>query len=162
VTLSGADFDELYRKYAPVAFRRARRLLRSDADAHDVVHDLFISLLERPEQYEGRSDLTGFMYKAASHACLNRLRNRKTRLRLLQQHAAPQDAEHAPTGLPEQVVALFSELEHMPESLALVAIYYHLDGLTHDEIAPLLGCSSRHVGNLVVRLSEWSTKERSA
>lgn len=163
MTLLGADFDELYRKHAPGAFRRARRLLGNDADAHEVVHDLFVSLLESPGQFAGRSELTAFVYRAVTHACLNRLRNHRTRLRLLQRHGASTPGSQTTHGThPEQLATLLSVLERMPESLASVAVYYYVDGLTHAEIAPLLGCSERHVGNLVARVNGWSNEEQSA
>jgi RNA polymerase sigma factor (sigma-70 family) len=162
VKREAADLEALYRKHAAGAFRRARCILRSDADAHEVVHDLYLSLLERPEQFVGHNELTGFIYKAVTHACLNRLRNQRTRTRLLMEREAPQrlSPNHA-LGL-EQSAALWSELERMPETLAAVAIYYYVDGMTHDEIALLLECSPRHVGNLVARLQGWSLRECNA
>ena len=164
MTLAGADFDLLYRKHAPGAFLRARRMLGNDADAHEVVHDLFLSLLQAPEQFAGRSSVTAFMYQAITHACLNRLRNQRTRARILQLQAqAPADAAQAHHRLhPERLATLFSELQRMPENLATVAVYYYLDGLTHDEIARLLSCSARHVGNLVARVHGWSNQEANA
>ena len=160
---AGVDFDALYRRYAPSAFRRARCILRSDADAHEVVQDLYLSLLEQPERYARAEDLTGFVYKAVTHACWNRLRNQRTRSRLLHEHErdAPQRLAPAHAPEPEQLTALWAELSRMPETLAAVAIYYYLDGMTHDEIAVLLECSPRHVGNLVARLQGWSLREQS-
>lgn len=157
----GADLEALYRRYAPSAFRRARCILRSDADAHEVVQDLYLWLLERPDQYAEHADLTGYMYKAVTHACLNRLRNQRTRSRLLQEHSALDRLGPASAAAlaPEQSAALLSELARMPDALASVAIYYYVDGMTHDEIAVLLGCSPRHVGNLVARLQGWSLRE---
>ena len=160
VTHAGVDFDALYRKHAPSAYRRARCILRSDADAREVVHDLYLSLLEQPERYATGSDLTGFVYKAVTHACWNRLRNQRTRSRLLQENDAPQRLAPAPGIETEQRSALCSELARMPETLAAVAIYYYIDGMTHDEIAALLECSPRHVGNLVARLQGWSLREQ--
>lgn len=153
------DFEALYRKHGPSAFRRARCILRSDADAHEVVQDLYLSLLERPEQYAGHTDLTGFIYKAVTHACLNRLRNQRTRARLLQEREAPHRLSPNHVLELEQSAALWSELGRMPETLATVAIYYYVDGMTHDEIAVLIECSPRHVGNLVARLQGWSLRE---
>jgi RNA polymerase sigma factor (sigma-70 family) len=77
--------DTLYRRHAPSVFRRARRLLGNDADAQEIVQEVFVSLFERPEQYAARSALTTFLYSVTTHACLNRIRNRKTRLRILEQ-----------------------------------------------------------------------------
>jgi len=161
VKRAGADVEALYRKHAPGAFRRARCILRSDADAHEVVHDLYVWLLERPEQYAEHADLTGYMYKAVTHACLNRLRNQRTRSRLLQEESALSRLGPAATASlqPEESAALLSELARMPDTLASVAIYYYVDGMTHDEIALLLDCSPRHVGSLVARLQGWSLRE---
>ena len=47
---------------------------------------------------------------------------------------------------------LHSALRELPEQLALVAVYYHVDELTHEEISELLGCSRRQVGKLLARL----------
>jgi RNA polymerase sigma-70 factor, ECF subfamily len=155
---TNATFEDLYRRHAPNAFRRARRLLANAADAHEVVHDVFLSLCERPEQYAGRSSLSTFLFSAVTHACLNRLRNEKTRRRLLE--------EHAPVALPDlrstqaqRSLELRSLLGRVPEPLAAVAVYYYLDDLSHADIARVLGCSSRHVGNLLERLTRWAAQE---
>src|SRR5262245_26408626 len=82
VALTREQLEQLYRRHAPDAFRRARGLLANDADAHEVVHDLFLSLWERPEQFKGRSSMTTFLYAAVTHACLNRIRNLGNRARI--------------------------------------------------------------------------------
>jgi DNA-directed RNA polymerase specialized sigma24 family protein len=53
-------------------------------------------------------------------------------------------------------------LERMPERLAQVAIYYYVDELPHRDIARIMGCSSRHVGDLLERVTLWATREESA
>ncbi len=148
------DVDALYRQHAPAVFRRAHRLLGDDAEAHEVVHDLFLSLFERPDQYRGASTMTTFLYAATTHACLNRLRNARTRARLAQENlggVAP--AGQVPS--PEQVALLRDALGRMPEELARVLVYVHVDELTHEEAARLLGCSRRHVGDLLERATAW-------
>jgi RNA polymerase sigma factor (sigma-70 family) len=148
------DFDALYRRHAPNAFRRAWRLLDNPSDAHEVVHDVFLALYEHPEQYSGRSTLSTFLYSAVTHACLNRLRNHSNRERLLREHA-PLAGPAYVSASPEDAAEIHALLEHMPEPLAQVAVYYHLDELSHADIARIMGCSSRHVGDLLVRLRAW-------
>jgi RNA polymerase sigma-70 factor (ECF subfamily) len=155
VALTRDRFDELYRRHAPGAFRRARRVLGSDADAHEVVHDLFLSLWERPEQYAGKSSMSTFIYGAVTHACLNRIRNHNNRQRLIRAHFRAQLEHGARRADAEQSAALRAALERMPEPLAQVAIYYYFDELTHRDIARILGCSHRHVGDLLERLTHW-------
>lgn len=150
-----ANFDALYKCHAPGVFRRARRLMGSDADAHEIVQDVFLSLFERPDQYAGRSALTTFLYSATTHACLNRIRNRKNRLRLLEESASMQPIQEDDSLTPEQLSLVHRTLESMPDELAQVAVFYCVDDLSHDDIARILGCSRRHVGNLLERVAEW-------
>ena len=144
----------MYRAHAPSVFRRAQRLLGNDAEADDVVSDVFTSLYERPQQYQGRSALSTFLYSMTTHACLNRIRTRNRRSRLLRQVLDPPAAGTRPLS-PDGAVQLRALLEQVPEPLGAVAVYYYLDELTHEEIAEILGCSRRHVGNLLARLSDF-------
>lgn len=154
-----AQVAEIYRAHAAAVYRRARTLLGDDAEANEVMQDLFVSLLERPEQFDARSSLSTFLYSATTHACLNRLRDVRNRMRLIEGRgiAAPQSAlatarshEHA-----DALVLLRQVLTQLPPPLAEVAVYYFVDELSHHEIAKLLGCSRRHVGDLVERLQAW-------
>jgi len=154
---------EAYRRHGPGVFRRARHILGVDADAHEVVQDVFLSLHERPGQYAGKSSLTTFLYSATTHACLNRVRNRKNRERLELQRFDSLDGDHVDQRLtPEQASMLRRALETMPDQLAQVAIYHLIDGLTHQEIAELLDCSRRHVGDLLERLKAWAQAEEAS
>jgi RNA polymerase sigma factor (sigma-70 family) len=154
VPLASDAIEALYRRHAPGMHRRARHILGNEADAHEVLQDLFLSLLERPEQFHGSSSMTTFLYSATTHACLNRLRNQRTRTRILsEQGGEPPFARGAAINTPPDVsVLLRSALSALPEQLAEVAVYHYLDELTHDDIARILGCSRRHVGDLLKRV----------
>ena len=142
------ELELLYRRYAPVAFRRARRMLGDPAEAHEIVHDVFLSLLQQPN-HGGRSRLHTFLYSAVTHACLNRIRSRRTRERLAP-HLALSRASKQPLNA-EQRVMLESALRGLPAPLAQVAVYYSMDEFTQGEIAQILGCSRRQVGKLLER-----------
>jgi len=148
----------IYRRHAPTVFRRAQQILGNRADAHEVVQDVFLSLFENPTQFAGLSALTTFLYAMTTHTCLNRLRNQKNRARLLAEHL--DGAEENPAGLTaEQRVILQRALATMPDELAQVAVYRCVDGLSHEEIARILSCSRRHVGNLLERVTEWGKSQ---
>jgi RNA polymerase sigma factor (sigma-70 family) len=151
VALSPSEYDAMYRRYAPLVQRRARALLGSEAEALDVVQDLFTSLIERPEQFAGKSALSTFLYSATTHACWTRLRQSKNRGRLLAQHASRDEAAEDARG--EQLALLREALTNLDEELAQVAVYYYLDEMTHAEIAELMQCSRRQVGYLLERLT---------
>ena len=144
------DIERIYREHGHVVRRRARELLGSESEAGDALHEIFVSLLARPAQLDGVVKLTAWLYRATTNHCLNQIRSRNGRRRLL--GALPQAGETSPRG--EQVVAVRALLAGLPGSFAEVAVYYYLDEMTQDEIAVLLGCSRRHVGRLLARLQE--------
>src|SRR5262245_9365437 len=74
---------QVYAAHGHVVLRRARQILNDEAEAKDVLHEVFASLLARPEQFAGKSSVTTFLYSATTHLCLNRLRDGATRARLL-------------------------------------------------------------------------------
>lgn len=148
--MTAAELDAIYRAHGHAVLRRARRLLRDEDAARDVVQDVFLEMFRRPEAFEARSSLATFLYSATTHACLNRLRNGKTRARLVALEGAGrssvQPAHAETTVIAAEVVAGLSDED------ATLAMYLFCDELTHDEIAELMGSSRRHVGNLAARL----------
>ncbi|MBL4689696.1 MAG: sigma-70 family RNA polymerase sigma factor [Nannocystaceae bacterium] len=138
-----------YRTHGPSVLRRARRILANDADAREVVQDVFLSLVDRPEQFSGRSSLMTFLYRATTNRCLNHIRNAKTRLRLLEQRGAV-DVEEGPGA--EQQAIVRDLLRQLPEEQAQALVYYYVDEMSQAEISDVLGCSRRHVGNLLERV----------
>jgi RNA polymerase sigma factor (sigma-70 family) len=146
------EYDAHYRRYAPMVQRRARALLGNDAEALDVMQDLFASLFERPEQFTGKSQISTFLYAATTHACWSRLRQGRTRSRLLEQHG-PAGVEPTQEARGHNLTVLQDVLSQLDEELAQVAVYYYLDEMTHAEIAEILGCSRRQVGYLLDRLT---------
>lgn len=162
MTQAQPSFEELYRRHAASAFRRARRLLGNEADAHETVHDVFLSLFERPDQYTGLSGLSTFLYSAVTHACLNKLRNHRNRERLLREHGILPELPELFCAPAERLAELHAALERMPERLAHAAIYYYLDELPHREIARIMGCSASHVGDLLERVLLWAKQQEPA
>jgi RNA polymerase sigma-70 factor (ECF subfamily) len=115
-----------------------------------MVHEIFVGLLEAPEQYQGRSALATWLYSATTHRCLNRIRDRKNQSKLLRERGAPVASVEATDG----AATLRQLLVALPEELAAVAVYHYLDEMTQQEIADALGRSRRHVANLLQRLTE--------
>jgi RNA polymerase sigma factor (sigma-70 family) len=140
--------DRLYREHGHVVLRRARELLRSEAEATDAVQDIFLSLVQRPEQLAGVVSVTAWLYRATTHYCLNRLRDRRGRTRILE----TLQPVVAVASRSEMVAQVRSLLDKLPEPLGEVAVYHYVDGMTYDEIAAMLGCSRRQVGYLLARL----------
>jgi RNA polymerase sigma factor (sigma-70 family) len=134
-------------------------MLPSDADAEEVVHDVFLTLFQRPEQYARAGQINTYLYGAVTHACLNRLRNQRNRDRLAREHQQFLGFDKDPGTRPEWAIDMRDALERMPEHLAEVAVYYYLDDLSYRDIARVLGCSHRHVGDLLDQVARWAEQQ---
>ena len=143
-----ATIEAAYRTHGPAVLRRARSITGNEADAHEIVQELFTSLLAKPEQFSGKGSLMGFLYRATTNLCLNRLRNARNRRRILDQQGPPEPS--APARAEVQTLAA-DYLRALPEDQAKAVVYYYIDEMSQAEIATLLGCSTRHVSNLLKR-----------
>jgi len=147
------DVETLYRSYGHSVLRRARQILASDDEAGEVLQELFVGLVARPEQFDGRSAPSTFLYVATTHACLARLRDRRNRMRLVDEQVRPWTTDVDPRS-PETAAMVRSVLAQLGDDEARAAVYHFLDGMSHAEIAEMIGCSRRHVGNLLDRVAE--------
>ena len=158
---TGLDVEALYRSYGHSVLRRARQILASEDEAAEVLQELFTGLVARPHQFDGRSAPSTFLYAATTHACLSRLRNRRNRARLLDEQVRPWITEVDPRSA-EAASAVRGVLALLSEDEARAAVYHHLDGMSHAEIAEVIGCSRRHVGHLLERVSRRLSEHKEA
>lgn len=150
--------ERLYREHGHAVLRRARQIVGDETEARDVLQDVFASLVERPDQFREQSSITTWLYSVTTHACLNRLRNARNRTRLLESNVTRLRPRTA-VATSEQSALVREVLAGLPEDQAQVAIYYYVDQMTQQEIATVMGCSRRHVGNLLERMQR-SARER--
>lgn len=149
--------DELYRQAAPVIHRRALRFLKTEAEAWDAVHDVFIKLLNAGVRFEGRSTLVTYAYSATTKHCLNLLRSRSRRDKA---YGAVADAPSTPTRAPEDRVDAGEFAQRLasalPERSLEIAIYKYVDEMTAQEIAEVLSVSRRTVTRELERLHSFA------
>lgn len=143
------DVADLYRKHGGMVLRRARAILGDDERARDVVQDVFL-LLHRQRDAMRSGGLASWLYTATTHRCFNVLRNDGNRSRLLGVARTTSATLQPDQG--ENLVLLRGLLPDIDEETATLAIYRFVDEMTHAEIAAQMGCSRRHVGNLLERL----------
>jgi len=150
--ITRAEIEAAYQAHAHSVVRRAESLLGSPPEAREVLQEVFMSLLERPEQFEGRSSLLTWLYRATTNSCLKRLRDRATRRRLTTENAVLLAKVGQPCP-PDQALELRRALNDVPEELQELAIYRYLDALSYDELAEVTGYSRRKVAYLLARLA---------
>jgi len=146
------DIDTLYRQYGGVVLRRIRRFYRGD-EAEDVLQEVFMRVIDKIDSFRGESSLTTWLYQLTTRYCLNRLRNSNRRQELwAEQSDAVYWSQPVSTANQERQ-ALYRELwRELDEDLLNIGVYYYLDGMTHAEIARVLGVSRRTIGNRLIEL----------
>jgi len=151
--VSLVEIEAAYRAHGHHVERRARLILGNESDASEVAQEVFLSLVDHPEQFGAQSALSTWLYSATVNRCLNRLRDERTRARLLRERAGALPGPQHPPGA-EHVVELRALLLRLPPELAQLAVYQLADEMSQDEIAEVMGCSRRQVRNLLARLAQ--------
>ncbi|HOX43773.1 MAG TPA: RNA polymerase sigma factor [Myxococcota bacterium] len=150
------EVSELFAKHAPAVYRRARYLLGNAADADEATQEVFIRVLRYPQAWEERGQVTTWLYRITTNYCFNRIRDRRRRRELWEEHGCAQP--DGPRGAPsaEDLTEIRKVLAVVDESCAAAAIYVLVDGMSHEEAAEILGVSRRTVGNLLDRFRKQS------
>src|SRR5262245_13555858 len=78
-----AEIEAAYRAHGHHVRRRAALILGDDGDAGEVLQEVFLNLVDHPEQFAAKSSLATWLYRATVNRCLNRLRDERTRARLI-------------------------------------------------------------------------------
>lgn len=154
--LDRAAIEALYRSHGALVRRRARAMLGSDDDALDAVQNIFARLIDRPESFQGRSRASTFLYAVTTNHCLQVLRDRNNRRRIVDDkvtHELPKQAAPHEDSRAE----LRRVLAQLPADVAAVAVYYYIDEMTQDRIAEMLSVHRRRVAAL---LEEFTTRSR--
>lgn len=167
-----AAVDAVYRRHHRLVYRLALRYGKgSVAWAEDVTQDVFIDLYKALPGLDDLDDLEGWLYRATTNRCLNRLR----RERFL--GLAPVRwllGERLPEPRPPDALAIarddlrraFEALDTLPAKERVAFSMYYLDDRDQEEIAKVLGHSKGYVCKLIQRAvarlsaSGWEMGER--
>jgi RNA polymerase sigma-70 factor (ECF subfamily) len=147
--LTRQEVERLFVQFAPVVFRRARRLLARDADAWDVVQEVFERMLSHGASFRGEARPMTWVYRVTTNVALNLLRGRRLREPVL-----TLVTEDVATGVDDvearQLLAKW--MERLGERELEIASLLYIDGLTQQEVADVLQLSRKTIGREVDEL----------
>ncbi|WP_158289423.1 RNA polymerase sigma factor [Paenibacillus flagellatus] len=153
-TGSKEAFDRFYETYVPIMYRVAVRLTDNRMDAEDVVQDVLLDVLRRPEKYDpSRGTLEAWLLVKTKSKSLDALRKR-SRTVPLGPHREQAPADTVPA--PEEALLLRAEAETVRSALrgipalqreALYGAYF--ESMTHRELAERLNRPLGTVKSLV-------------
>jgi RNA polymerase sigma-70 factor, ECF subfamily len=143
-----------FREHGPAVYRLALVLLRHHQDAEDVVQETFLKLLRHLESGGHDTNLRGWIFTVAAHACRDRGR---FRVRFVP-WAPTHDRPAPPTAADEEEERLRG-LRAAMERLATrdrLLVTLRAQGLSYREIAEAAGLQQASVGQLLSRaLARW-------
>jgi RNA polymerase sigma factor (sigma-70 family) len=138
--------------------RRARFIMRDEAEAYDIVQEVFIRAMSEPRLFEPEFRIRAWLYRVTTNLCFNTVRNRKRRGVLL-------ETIQIPTSIaPNQIEKLLAEEQTTTVTIALrtlnaihqevLVLRFYMD-LSYVEIAQRLEIC---VGTVMSRLSRAKIK----
>ena len=142
--MDAAAIERVYQQHSQAIFRRCLRLLRCEELAKEAMQEVFLRLLESPDAFAGRSNISTYLYAVASNRCLNRLRNDRRRGGAWQQAVLAEWQSGDTDNFADQVerrLAIKALLREQDEVTTLIVLHHYVDGLSQGEIAELMGVS---------------------
>jgi len=149
--------EVLMERYASRIFRIARGIARTDADAEEVVQDVFLTLARKIESFEGRAQLSTWIHRVATNAALLKRRGKRVQLEVSLEENLPTFLEDGHREGPrpylladwsrtpeaellegEARAVLSRAIDQLPESYRAVLILRDVEELSNEESARIL------------------------
>jgi len=166
--LQSGDTEELTKmvqQYSGPIYRVALRMLNDQAEAEDVLQETFIKALRSLENFEGRSNLSTWLYRIAVNESLMVIRKRKPEISMKQDDAGDEENEGISVSqivdwccLPESEFltnetrgVLADAIQKLSENLRTVFILRDIEGLSIIETAQALELTETNVKTRLLR-----------
>lgn len=151
MSIHPVTFEHMYHEwYFPLVFF-ARRLVRDQLVAEDIVTEVFIKFWYRENNYEDAIAKKRFLFLCTRNKCINHIREKKHREK--QKKGAPGTTddyeEFALNQITrnETITQAWNIIESLPTECRRIFILSYLKGISHKKIAQQLGISVNTVRN---------------
>ena len=177
---SVSDLSALYTQNRSSLIAQARRILRSDADAAEVVQDAFLKFILAAPEIDTADRALAYLRTTVNNLCLNVIRATGSRPNLVaidseatQERLSEIAAEnHIPMDTTltaaEDASIIREALSRLSETQRTALVMWEVEGRTTKEIAQAIGTSEKNVRHVVQRarasfirvLTEWVFDEK--
>lgn len=130
----------LYARFAGRLLGVARRYVRTQPEAEDILQDAFVKIFTRLDEFRAEGSLEGWMRRVVVTTALNYWQSGQHRRQQLQlDDVAEPPASEADSLDRLNVAEVLALIDQLPEGCRVVLMLYAVDGYAHAEIAELLG-----------------------
>jgi RNA polymerase sigma-70 factor (ECF subfamily) len=163
-------FEQLVNRHKNHIFNLAYRFLGNHQEAEDISQQTFIKVYQAKKYYQPKAKFTTWLYIICKNTCLQHLRQRKHPffykiLRLEKDDVAGQIIDSRTSSPLESILkdelseVVKLAVHSLPSSQKLAVILYRYEGLPYEQIAEIIGCSTKAVKSLLHR-AKLSLKEK--
>ena len=149
-----AAYDELVRRYQGRIYNLVYNMTSNKEDAEDMVQDVFVKAYSSLKNFRGTASFYTWIYRIAINQTINFLKKRKKR-QALSLNDVDEGVERDPvyvelsarespvrdTSLAELQEKLNKALLTLSEKHRTVVVLHDIQGVPHDQIARMTGCS---------------------
>jgi len=149
--------ESLMTRHSGRVFRLAYGITRSQADAEEIVQDVFLTMVRKGASFEGHAALTSWMYRVTTNVALNKRRGKRRELEVsLEEHLPTYKEDGHRDGdrsyvladwsdTPEQTLMsgearkiLESAIDTLPDHYRAVLILRDVEELSNEEVAAIV------------------------
>jgi RNA polymerase sigma-70 factor (ECF subfamily) len=130
--------EALYHRFKRRVFSLASRIAGAN-DAEEVAQEAFIRIFRGLPKFRGESALDTWIYRLAVNAALSHVERRPARADG-EEALAHIAADTGPARDPRLAARLERALSSLPAGYRAVIVLHDVEGLSHEEIADILGC----------------------
>jgi RNA polymerase sigma-70 factor (ECF subfamily) len=154
----GESLETLMGRHASRIYRLAYGITRNAADAEEVVQDVFLQIVQKGQDFEGRAALSTWIYRITTNVSLNKRRGKRRELEtsldeLLPRYRADGHREGERSylvsdwsGTPERELlagesrrTLEAALDCLPDHYRAVLVLKDVEELSNEEVAQVVG-----------------------
>lgn len=148
-------YQELFERYAPKIYQFSLSYLKNEADAEELVQEVFLKIWEKREILDSSLNIKGYIFKIAVNAIYDFIRHKNIK-DAFSEFARLNVDMHSnntwDTVIYQEMKATVNKLvSELPEQRQRVFHLSKRKGLTNDEIAKKLNISKRTVENQLYR-----------
>jgi RNA polymerase sigma-70 factor (ECF subfamily) len=150
-------FEILFKRYNVRVYHQAMHLLNNEAEAEEVMQEVFLSLYEKAHTFRAEAAFSTWLYRLTANAALSQLRRRKRRPEVSIENHLPrfrEDGHHLvrpivdwsqnlESGAVQQEICrlLQAAIEQLRPIDKSVVVLSDLEGLSNREVGDVLGLS---------------------
>jgi RNA polymerase sigma-70 factor, ECF subfamily len=148
-----ACFTELLERYTQKVHNLAVRITRNEEDAEEVLQDVFVTVHNKVDKFEGKSAFSSWLYRITVNTAFMKLRKRRQTPAISLEEVSPsikeswvgRGSDSSDVNYLSARHELRSELDkaisHLPEEYKMIFILRDVDGLSNQEVGEILKLS---------------------